>query len=106
MADEPVVPAPGSPPPPLNKLVEELVEQSFDPQKLSRWERLIGNALQWALTNVIGVVLSLGAKIGVLFASSLADAENNNQAAFNELARVAIKDMFGVDAPALTNARG
>lgn len=106
MADEPLIPAPGSPPPPLNKLVEELVEQSFDPQKLSRWERLIGNALQWALTNVIGVVLSLGAKIGVLFASSLADAENNNQAAFNELARVAIKDMFNVDAPALTNARG
>lgn len=106
MADEPQAPAPGNAPPPLNRLVDELVEQTFDVAKLSRIERLVGNAVQWALVNVIGVVLSMGSKIGVFIASSLAQAENESQRDFNKLAAVAIKDMFGVEVPNLTSTRG
>lgn len=106
MADDPELPPPSGSIPPLNQLVDQLVDQSFSIPRLGRIERLIGNAIQWALVNVIGVVLSLGAKIGVFFASSLAEAENQSQKDFDRLAAVAIKDMFGVDVPALSATRG
>lgn len=100
------IPEPDGTPPKLDRLVEDLVERTFSIQKLGRLERVIGNALQWAATNVIGVVLNMAAKIGVFLAGSIADAENQNQEGFNALARVAIQDMFGVDVPALASSRG
>jgi hypothetical protein len=105
MADD-ELPPPDTPPPPLNALIDEHVEQLFDVKKLSRLERVISNAVQSALSTVVGVVLSLAAKIGAFLGKTILDAENRAQPEFDELARVAIKDMFGVDVGAGTTTRG
>jgi len=105
MADD-QIPPPDSPPPPLNELVTELVEQAYDVQKLGRLEKAFANAVQAALTTVLGVVLSLAAKIGAFLGKSIADAENTAQPDFDRLAQVAIQDMFGVNVASLSSTRG
>jgi len=106
MADEQDIPPPDAPPPLLNKLVDEHIEQLFDVKKLGRVERLLTNALQAALTTVVGVVLSLAAKIGSFLGKTILEAENMAQPDFNELARVAVQDMFGVDPGQVSTGRG
>lgn len=105
MADD-ELPPPDAPPPLLNALVDEHVEQLFDVKKLSRLERVISNAVQSALSTVVGVVLSLAAKIGAYLGKTILDAENKAQPEFDELARIAILDMFGVDVGAGATTRG
>jgi len=97
MADDPEIPPPDSPPPQLNQLVDELVDQVYDVKKLSRWEKLIGNAIKVAGVAVIGAVVRMAGQIGAFLATLILKAENENQDTFNELARVAILDMFNVD---------
>lgn len=97
MADDDDIPPPDAPPPPLNGLVDELVDQVYDVKKLTRWEKLIGNAIKVAGVALIGVVVRMAGQIGAFLATLILKAENENQDTFNELARVAILDMFNVD---------
>lgn len=83
--------------PPLNELVDRLGETLFDVKNLSRLEKAGGNAIQNALANIIGVILSLAGEAGAFIAETIAKAENEAQPAFNRIASVAIQDMFGVD---------
>lgn len=105
MADD-QIPGLDEPPPPLNELVNAHVDQLFEPKNLSRLQTILANALQAALATVLGIVLSLAAKIGAFLARSIADAEDKVGPEFNQLASAAIKDMFGIDAPALDVRRG
>jgi hypothetical protein len=105
MADE-QIPSPEYGPQPLEPLIAELQEQLYDPKKLTRLERVAQNAIQAALSTVLGVVLSLAAKIGAFLGKTILEAENKAQPEFNELARIAILDMFGVDVGTMDTSRG
>lgn len=62
-------------------------------------EGLIGTVLSWLLRSC--------AWIGARIAATIADAEDKSQSGFQDLANVAIKDMFGVDVSgSLSTARG
>lgn len=97
MADDDELPPPDAPPPQLNALVDELVDQVYDVKKLTRWEKLIGNAIKVAGVAIVGVVVRMAGQIGAFLGTIILKAENENQDTFNELARVAILDMFNVD---------
>src|SRR5262245_56084750 len=97
--DEPPVPQ-------LNELAKEHVNQLFDVKNLSRLEQVILNALQAAIVNALGAVLSTSASIGAFLADSISKAEDQAAPGFNRLAGVAIRDMFGVDVGDLNVSRG
>ena len=99
MADDPEVPPPDSPLAPLNDVVDQLVEGVHDVKKLKRWEKLIGNAIEVALVTVVGTVFKLAGSLGAYIGTIILKAENDNQETFNELARVAILDMFNINEP-------
>lgn len=100
------LPLPEHPPQLLNKLVEEFIEQFFDISKLKRVEAVTTNAARNASVTVIGTVLSMAAELGALLGKQLLEAENLAQADFNELAAVAIADMFNVPLPKMDARRG
>jgi len=97
MADDPEIPPPDSPPPQLNQLVDELVDQVYDVKKLTRWEKLIGNAIKVAGVAIVGAVFRMAGTLGAFIGTIILKSENENQDTFNELARVAILDMFNVN---------
>lgn len=92
---------------PLNDLFDGLISGAFDVKNLSRIETVITNAITTAISAGIGTLLSVAGRSGAFIAEQIAEGENQAQPAFNKLAAVAIKDMFGVDAGAgLTATRG
>jgi hypothetical protein len=83
-------------PPELNALVADHVDRMFDVKNMSRLETVVLNAVQTAIVNALGAVLSAAGAGAAVIVETLAKAEDVAGPAFNRLAAAAIADLFDV----------
>lgn len=82
----------------LNKVAEAVVSQVMSVEQLARVWESADPAIVKLVKTLIGAVIGSAATAGAVFAEALVDGETLAQPAFDRLARVALKDITGIDA--------
>jgi hypothetical protein len=93
------------PAPDLNKLAADHVGQIYDVKNLSRLEQVIANAIQTALVNSLGAVISSAGGISLLIGNLVAKAEEVAAPVLAPMMAKLLENAFGVKASASSLGR-